>query len=310
MNPDTQTTPVDGASPHRSQTPVSRPRRSVLYVAGDNVRALEKARTLPADAVILDLEDAVAPHAKEQARGRLAKAVRLGYGRRECIVRVNGLDTPWGRDDLRTLARAGASAILLPKVEDPAQLAEAAQLLQDSGAPRGQPLWAMVETPRAILRLDAIAGSHPQLECLVMGTSDLVKDLRARHTPARTEVLFALSKTVMAARAHGLAVLDGVHLALRDEDGLRAACRQGRDLGFDGKTVIHPAQIAAANEAFGPSGEEVERAGRHVAAWEASGGKGVVVVDGMLVENLHVQEARRVLALAQAIAALSDGAGS
>lgn len=308
MNHDTDTRPAGLGRPRLSRPRLSRPRRSVLYVAGDNVRALEKARGLPADAVILDLEDAVAPQAKAEARERLVDAVRQGYGQRECIVRINGLDTEWGRDDLRALAAAGADAILLPKVEDPHQLAQAARLLQDSGAPADQPLWAMIETPRAILRLDEIAGGHPQLECLVMGTSDLVKDLRARHTAARTEVLYALSKTVMAARAHGLAVLDGVYLTLRDEAGLQAACVHGRDLGFDGKTVIHPAQIAAANQAFGPSAEEIEQAGKRLAAWEASGGKGVVVVDGMLVENLHVQEARRVLALADAIAASSQSA--
>lgn len=289
-------------------TRLARPRRSVLYVAGGNVRALEKARSLPADAVILDLEDAVAPEAKPQARARVAEAARQGYGRRECIVRVNGLDTPWGEDDLRAAACAGADAILLPKVERPEQLAEAARILREAGGAAGQPLWAMIETPRAVLRLDDIAGGHPQLECLVMGTSDLVKDLRARHTPGRTEVLHALSMTVLAARAHGLAALDGVHLALRDEAGLREACRQGRDLGFDGKTVIHPAQIDAANAAFGPSADEVEQARKRLAAWAAAAGQGVVVVDGVLVEHLHVQEAHRVLALAEAIAGLADGA--
>ncbi|MFY3434515.1 CoA ester lyase [Achromobacter sp. SLBN-14] len=283
-----------------------RPRRSVLYMPGANARALDKARTLDADALILDLEDAVAPDAKEQARTQVAAALREGgYGRRECIVRVNALDTPWGLDDVRAIAQAGAHAVLLPKVESPAQLAALAQALDAAGAPAGLPLWAMAETPLGFLRLDAIAGGHARLAAIVVGTSDLVKDLHARHTPSRDETLLARSLAVMAARAHGLAVLDGVHLDLNDDAGLQDACRQGRDQGFDGKTLIHPRQIAAANAAFAPTPEELDTARRRLEAWTAAQaeGKGVAVVNGALVENLHAQEAERVLALAQAIGA-------
>lgn len=283
-----------------------RPRRSVLYMPGANARALDKARTLDADAVILDLEDAVAPDAKAQARAQVAAALREGgYGRRECIVRVNALDTPWGLDDVRAIAQAGADAVLLPKVESPAQLAALAQALDAAGAPADLPLWAMAETPLGFLRLDAIAGGHARLAAIVVGTSDLVKDLHARHTPSREETLLARSLAVMAARAHGLAVLDGVHLDLNDDAGLQDACRQGRDQGFDGKTLIHPRQIAAANAAFAPTPEELDTARKRLDAWKAAQaeGKGVAVVDGALVENLHASEAERVLALAAAIQA-------
>lgn len=281
-----------------------RPRRSVLYMPGANARALDKARTLDADALILDLEDAVAPDAKAQARAQVAAALREGgYGRRECIVRVNALDTPWGMDDVRAVAQAGADAVLLPKVESPAQLAALAQALDAAGAPEDLPLWAMAETPLGFLRLDAIAGGHARLAAIVVGMSDLVKDLHARHTPSRDETLLARSFAVMAARAHGLAVLDGVHLDLNDDAGLQDACRQGRDQGFDGKTLIHPRQIAAANAAFAPTAEELDTARKRLDAWRAAQaeGKGVAVVDGALVENLHASEAERVLALAGAI---------
>ncbi|WP_313369746.1 CoA ester lyase [Achromobacter animicus] len=281
-----------------------RPRRSVLYMPGANARALDKARTLDADALILDLEDAVAPDAKAQARAQVAAALREGgYGRRECIVRVNALDTPWGLDDVRAIAQAGADAVLLPKVESPAQLAALAQALDAAGAPVDLPLWAMAETPLGFLRLDAIAGGHARLAAIVVGTSDLVKDLHARHTPSRDETLLARSLAVMAARAHGLAVLDGVHLDLNDDAGLQVACAQGRDQGFDGKTLIHPRQIAAANAAFAPTPEELDTARKRLDAWRAAQaeGKGVAVVDGALVENLHASEAERVLALAAAI---------
>lgn len=281
-----------------------RPRRSVLYMPGANARALDKARTLDADALILDLEDAVSPDAKAQARAQVAAALREGgYGRRECIVRVNALDTPWGMDDVRAVAQAGADAVLLPKVESPAQLAALAQALDAAGAPVDLPLWAMAETPLGFLRLDAIAGGHARLAAIVVGTSDLVKDLHARHTPSRDETLLARSLAVMAARAHGLAVLDGVHLDLNDDAGLQDACGQGRDQGFDGKTLIHPRQIAAANAAFAPTAEELDTARKRLDAWRAAQaeGKGVAVVDGALVENLHASEAERVLALAAAI---------
>lgn len=281
-----------------------RPRRSVLYMPGANARALDKARSLDADALILDLEDAVAPHAKAQAREQVADALRTGgYGRRECIVRINALDTPWGLQDVQAIARCGADAVLLPKVQSAEQLAALAQALDAAGAPADLPLWAMAETPLGFLRLDVIAGGHPRLAAIVVGTSDLVKDLHARHTPSREETLLARSMAVMAARAHGLAVLDGVHLDLHDDAGLEAACKQGRDQGFDGKTLIHPKQIAAANAAFAPTKEELATARKRLDAWRAAqaAGQGVAVVDGALVENLHALDAERQLALAAAI---------
>ncbi|AXA70088.1 CoA ester lyase [Achromobacter insolitus] len=281
-----------------------RPRRSVLYMPGANARALDKARSLDADALILDLEDAVAPDAKAQAREQVADALRTGgYGRRECIVRINALDTPWGLQDVQAIARCGTDAVLLPKVQSAEQLAALAQALDAAGAPADLPLWAMAETPLGFLRLDAIAGGHPRLAAIVVGTSDLVKDLHARHTPSREETLLARSMAVMAARAHGLAVLDGVHLDLHDDAGLEAACKQGRDQGFDGKTLIHPKQIAAANAAFAPTKEELATARKRLDAWRAAqaAGQGVAVVDGALVENLHALDAERQLALAAAI---------
>ncbi|MFM9894440.1 HpcH/HpaI aldolase/citrate lyase family protein [Achromobacter xylosoxidans] len=287
----------------------ARPRRSVLYMPGANARALDKARDLDADALILDLEDAVAPDAKALARQQVVAALRAGgYGRRECVVRINALDTPWGLDDARAIARAGADAVLLPKVQSAAELDALARALDAAGAPATLPLWAMAETPLGFLRLDAIAGGHPRLAAIVVGTSDLVKDLHARHTPERHETLLARSLAVLAARAHGLAVLDGVHLNLDDDAGLAAACKQGRDQGFDGKTLIHPRQIAAANAAFAPTDAELASARRRLEAWHAAraAGRGVAVVDGALVENLHAREAERLLALAAAIAGQPD----
>lgn len=283
-----------------------RPRRSVLYMPGSNARALEKARTLPADGLILDLEDAVAPAAKEAAREQVVAELRRGgYGRRELIVRVNGLGTPWREGDLAAAATCGADGVALPKVESAEEVREAERALVAAGAPERLALWCMIETPRGVFRADEIAGATPRLAGLIMGTSDLVKDLRARHTPARTETLAALGLCVLAARANGAAILDGVALDLADEAGFEAACRQGRDMGFDGKTLIHPKQIEAANRVFAPSAEEVEAARKIIAAFaEAEAqGKGVVVVDGRLVENLHVENARRALRLAEAIGA-------
>ena len=283
-----------------------RPRRSVLYLPGSNARALEKARSLPADALVLDLEDAVAPAAKEEARGRVVEAVaRGGFGPREVVVRVNGPASPWGADDLAAVARAGADAVLLPKVDGPGAVRAAAGRLALAGAPDGLALWAMIETPRGVLAADAIAGATPRLACLVAGTSDLVKDLGARHVPDRTPVLASLSLVVLAARAHGLAALDGVHLDLDDAAGLERACAQGRDLGFDGKTLVHPRQIDAANRAFAPTPVEVALALRIVEAHREAEtrGRGVTVVDGRLVEALHVEAARRLLALDEAIRA-------
>jgi len=283
-----------------------RPRRSALYMPGANARALEKAHSLDADVLILDLEDAVAPAAKTDARARVVEAVAAGgFGFREVVVRVNGAATPWGADDLAAVARCGADAVLLPKVESPEAVRAAEEGLGARGAPPSLALWAMIETPRGVLRAAEIAAASPRLACLVAGTSDLVKDLRARHTAGRAEVLTSLSLVVLAARAAGLACLDGVHLDLADEAGFEAACLQGRDLGFDGKTLIHPKTIGAANTAFGPSHDELESARRvMVAHAEAeSFGRGVVVVDGRLVEALHVEAARRLMALADAIAA-------
>jgi citrate lyase subunit beta / citryl-CoA lyase len=283
----------------------ARPRRSALYVPGANARALEKARGLAADALILDLEDAVAPGAKEAARAQVLAALQAeGRWRGERVVRVNGAATPWGKDDLAALARAGADALCLPKVESPDELRAAAAALEAAGAPAGLALWAMIETPRGVLAAREIAAATPRLACLVAGTSDLVKDLRARHTAGRAEVLTSLSLLLLAARAAGLNALDGVHLDLSDAAGFEAACRQGRDLGFDGKTLIHPSQLEAANRVFAPSPEELSVAQRIVEAHAeaVAAGKGITVVDGRLVESLHVAEAERLLALGRAIA--------
>lgn len=284
-----------------------RPRRSVLYMPGANARALEKARGLAADGLILDMEDAVSPEAKDLARRQIIEAVKQGgYGPREVVVRVNGLNTPWGVDDVAAVSNIGADAILFPKVESPEQVHAAVTALDEAGAPADLPLWMMAETPRGILNIDAIAGCHPRLAVIVMGTSDLAKEMRVRHTPERSGFIAALSLCVMAARAHGLDILDGVYLDLGDETGFHAACEQGRDLGFDGKTLIHPKQLQAANEVFAPAAKDVENARIIIEAWEQARaeGKGVAVVNGRLVENLHVEEARRNLAVAEAIQAM------
>jgi citrate lyase subunit beta/citryl-CoA lyase len=290
--------------------PLVRLRRSVLFVPGSGLRTLEKARALPADALILDLEDAVAPAAKEEARRLVLGALAAGgFGHRERIVRVNGLGTPWGRADLEAAARSGADAVLLPKVESAAEVRTAERVLEEAGAPPHLPLWCMIETPRGVLTAAEIAAATPRLACLVMGTTDLAKDLRARATPGRTELLTSLSLVLLAARANGLAALDGVHLDLADGEGFEAVCRQGRDLGYDGKTLVHPKTIDAANRIFAPTAEEVAQARRIIDAHAEAeaAGKGVTVVDGRMVEALHVADARRMLALADAIAALGDG---
>ena len=286
----------------------ARPRRSVLYMPGANSRALDKARTLPADGLILDLEDAVAPDAKAAARGQVCAALRAGgYGARETILRVNGLATPWGHADLVAAAGAGADAVLLPKVESADAIRQALAVLDQAGAPPDLALWCMMETPRAMLQATEIAAASPRVAALVMGTSDLASELHAAHTPLRLPLLTALGLCLLAARACDLAILDGVFLDLQDEAGFEAACRQGRELGFDGKTLIHPRQIEPANRVFAPSAEELARARRIIAAHDEAlrEGKGVVVVDGRLVENLHVAEARREVARAAAIAALA-----
>lgn len=281
----------------------NRPRRSVLYMPGANTRALEKAKSLPADSLILDLEDAVAPDAKAAARENIHAALESGFKHRETVVRINGLNTQWGLDDLKFFAKSNADAILLPKVESAEQIQELAQLLAQINPSHSMAIWAMIETPMAIFKLPEICSAHPLLETLVLGTSDLVKDLHARHTPSRVESLTALSLSVLAARAHQLCVLDGVHLSLDDEAGLIASCVQGRDMGFDGKTLIHPNQIKAANEIFGPSSIEIDEAKQRIAAYNAaiSSGAGIAVLNGKLIEELHIQDAKRILALAEAI---------
>ena len=280
-----------------------KPRRSVLFMPGSNARALEKARTLPADALVLDLEDAVAPEMKVEARARVASAVRAGgYGPREIVVRVNALGTPWGRDDLAAAAAAGADAVLLPKVESAETVSAALAALGPAPA-----VWCMLETPRGILNAPAIAAASPRVAALVMGTSDLTKDLHARVTRERLPLLTSLQLCVLAARAAGIAALDGVHLDLDDDAGFEAACRQAADLGFDGKTLIHPKTIGKANEIFAPAPADVEWSRRVIAAHAeaVAQGRGIVVLDGRLIENLHVDEAQRVVTLAEAIDALA-----
>jgi citrate lyase subunit beta/citryl-CoA lyase len=288
----------------------ARPRRSVLYMPGSNARALEKARTLAADGLIFDLEDAVAPDAKATARETIGAALATGgYGKREILLRVNGLATPWGHADLAAAARLPIDAVLLPKVESADAVRQAEAVLAEAGAPASLALWCMMETPRGMLHAEEIAAAGPRLGGLVMGTSDLTKDLHAEHTPDRLPMLTALGLCLLAARAYGLAILDGVHLDLADDAGFAAACRQGRALGFDGKTLIHPKTIALANETFAPSSEEVAWSRRIIAAHAeaAAAGKGLLLVDGKLIENLHVEGARRVVALADSITELEMG---
>ncbi|ALA17642.1 MULTISPECIES: CoA ester lyase [Chelatococcus] len=286
-----------------------RPRRSALYMPGSNARALEKARSLPADVVILDLEDAVAPDAKETARAQVSAAVTAGgFGPREVIVRVNGLDTPWGEEDLAAAIACVPDAILLPKVSTPAVLATVGRRLATAGAPHKIRIWAMVETPLAILNIAQIAAAAAdqatRLECFVMGTNDLAKETGARLVPGRAPMLPWLATSLAAARAHGLSILDGVYNNLSDAEGFAAECAEGRDMGFDGKTLIHPGQIAAANAAFAPDEAEVARARAIIATFDApeNAGKGAVNLDGRMVERLHAEMARRTVGLAEAIA--------
>ena len=281
-----------------------RPRRSVLYMPGANTRALEKARTLPADALIFDLEDAVAPDAKEAARANVVAAAQSrGYGKREIAIRCNGLATPWGAADITAIAKSGADAVVVPKVESAAEVASVIGLLDAAGAPESMAVWAMMETPKGILRAEEVAGAHPRLTLFIMGTNDLVKDMRARHTPMRLPMVTALGLGMLAARAHGLTILDGVYNDIQDAEGFRAVCQQGLEMGFDGKTLIHPTQVEPCNEVFAPSAAELEMAAKIVTAFKAAQaeGKGVVTVDGRMIENLHVDQAERALALATAI---------
>ena len=289
----------------------ARPRRSVLYMPGSNARALEKGRTLAADGLILDLEDAVAPDAKEPARGQIRDAIKEGgYGKRELIVRVNGMDTSWGHDDLAAAAAMGADAVLLPKVESASAVHQAEAILETSGAPRDLAIWCMMETPLGMLHAEEVSEASPRIGALVMGTSDLAKDLQCAHTRDRLPFITSLGLCMLAARAAGIAILDGVHLDLQDDEGFEYSCRQGAELGFDGKTLIHPKTIDAANKAFQPSPEDVEWSKKIITAHaEASGeGKAIVVVDGKLIENLHVLNAERVIAMAEAIQEMETAA--
>ena len=282
-----------------------RPRRSVLYMPGANVRAMEKARELPCDTIVFDLEDAVAPDAKDTAREQVAAAVRSGgYGHRELVLRVNGIDTPWAAADLAAASQLPVDAVLLPKVSSSEQvLAYSRGLVGPHGA--ALPLWVMIETPRGVLDLESILAASARIDVVVMGTSDLIKELRARHTEDRAALLSSLAHCVLVARALDRVVLDGVHLDFKNMESFERACRQGRDLGFDGKTLIHPTQVDIANAIFGPGADEIERARQIIAAWHEAqrAGKGVAVLNGALVENLHAVEAQRVLAFAKALEA-------
>ena len=282
-----------------------RPRRSVLYMPASNARALEKARTIPCDALILDLEDAVAPDAKPAAREAACAAAAGGeYGAREVTIRVNGADTEWHDDDLRAACAAGPDAIVVPKVGSADEVRALVGALERAGAPETTALWAMVETPAAMLHCEEIAAASDRLTVLVMGTNDLAKELYAEHVPGRQPLLAGLGLALLAARATGKAILDGVYNDVQDADGFLAECRQGRELGFDGKTLIHPGQVAGANAAFAPSEEAVADARGIVQAWEEGRGSGVVTYRGRMVENLHVETAQRTLDLHAAITAL------
>jgi len=286
---------------------LNRPRRSVLYMPGSKERALEKAKSLPADALILDLEDAVTPDEKTNARQLVSNAIQEGgYGERELIIRINGLDTPWGEGDLAAACAAAPHAILIPKVESAAMIQGIERTMQSHGAQPKTLLWAMMETPLAMLNAAEIAAATPRLGCFVLGTNDLVKDLNAEHTPTREPVITALGLSMLAAKAHGLAIVDGVYNAFKDDDGLRTSCLQGRAMGFDGKTLIHPAQIDTCNTIFSPDEAALDLARRQVDAFREATekGEGVAVVDGKIVENLHVETANRLLAKADAIKAM------
>ena len=288
---------------------VSRPRRSMLYMPASNARALEKAKNIPADGIIFDLEDAVAPDAKPAARAAAVAAVKSkSYGRREVMIRANALDTPWSRDDLQAIATSGADGVVLPQVNDANGVRTAVAILKGAGAPDEMGLWAMIETPLGVINAREIAAASPRVAGLCVGTADLAKDLHCAHPADRAPMLMALQTAVMVARAFGLYVLDGVHVDLDDAVGYEAACRQGRALGFDGKTLIHPMQVDVANAVFAPGTDEIERAKRIVAAHEdaAAKGHGVTLLDGRLVEVLHVAEAKRLLAFADDIAALQS----
>ena len=283
-----------------------RPLRSALYMPAANDRALEKAKSLPADAIIFDLEDAVAPDAKDAARAAACAAAASGhYGRRELTIRCNGLDTPWGVADLAAIATSTAAAVVVPKVSSVAYLDEVSSRLESAGAPESMTVWAMVETPTAIFDARAIA-AHPRVSVLVMGTNDLARELRVPLVADRRALVPHLATALLAVREAGKTILDGVFNDVKDLDGFSAECAQGVELGFDGKTLIHPGQIDIANDAWAPSATEVEQARRIIAAFDeaVADGRGVVTVDGRMIENLHVANAQRTLSIAEAIAAL------
>ncbi|MEX1908983.1 CoA ester lyase [Janibacter sp. Y6] len=280
------------------------PRRSVLYMPSSNARALEKAKTLPVDALILDLEDAVAPADKPAARDAACAAVTSGeYGERELTIRVNAIGTQWHDDDMAAVAQAGPAGVVVPKVSSADEVRRLVAALEAAGAPESTRLWAMVETPTAVLDVREIARASDRLAALVIGSNDLVKELQADHVPGRAPLLTALSWSLLAAREAGVAILDGVYNDVRDAEGFRAECEQGRDLGFDGKTLIHPGQVEVCNEVFAPSAEAVEDAKGVLAAWEEGAGSGVVTYGGKMVEQLHVDVAQRVLATHEVISA-------
>jgi citrate lyase subunit beta / citryl-CoA lyase len=283
-----------------------RPRRSVLYMPSSNERALEKAKSIPCDGLILDLEDAVAPDAKPSARDAACAAAQSGeYGRRELTIRVNGMDTEWHAADMAAACAAGPDAIVVPKVNSAEEVRALVAAMEAHGAPERTTLWAMVETPIAMLRAHEIASASDRLSVLVMGTNDLAKELYAEHVPGRQPLITGLGLALLAARATGKAILDGVYNDVKNLDGFAAECAQGRQMGFDGKTLIHPGQVEPANEAFAPSAQAVEDARGILAAWEAGRGSGVVTYNGRMIENLHVATAERVLAIHEAIAALA-----
>ena len=291
-----------------TQQTAYRPRRSVLYMPSSNERALEKAKTLPVDALILDLEDAVAPDAKEAARENACAAARSGdYGRRELTIRVNGLGSQWHDADLAAAAAAAPDAIVVPKVNSAEEVRALVAAMEAAGAPAHTRLWAMVETPVAVLHAEEIARASDRLACLVLGTNDLYKELGATFVPGRAAIQTSLQLAILAARAAGVAVVDGVYNDVKDGDGFLDEARQGREMGFDGKTLIHPGQVEAANEVFAPSEAQVEDARAVIDAFETAQaqGRGVATLNGRLIENLHVDTAKKVLATAEAIAALS-----
>ena len=284
-----------------------RPRRSVLYMPAANARALEKAQTIPCDAIIFDLEDAVAPDAKDLAREQACAAVTSGaYGNRELTIRCNGLDTPWGAADVAAAGVAAPAAVVIPKVSGVPYLDQISAALDAAGAPSSVQIWAMVETPEAMYNVWAIA-AHPRVAVLVMGTNDLAKELRAQLVPGRAPLVHHLATALLAARMEGKVILDGVYNDVRNEEGFAAEATQGFEMGFDGKTLVHPSQVGPANDIWAPGEADIDYARRVIEAFEAAEaeGKGVVTIDGRMIENLHVDNARRVLAVADAIAQLT-----